>query len=243
MSHQTNRHIIAISGRAFALTPSGSQSLFDYAVSQARQQSHQSSNQSPSQGLKIGLLNQAVAEDPTHNLFFQDMCSYAGAHATIFSLFGRVRLPELIEEILEQDLIFVSGGNTLSMLALWRAYDLDQVLYQAYQKGCVIAGVSAGAICWFEQAISDSLWPLIRMDGLGWVKGSMCGHYDSEPERRPTTLAARKSGQLMDGFALEDFTAIHFVNEEPQHLISSKAGQKIYRIDEEGEHLLPIKLI
>ena len=69
------------------------------------------------------------------------------------------------------------------------------------------------------------------------------GHYDSEPERRPTTRAAKQSGQLIDGFALDDFTAIHFINENPQHFITSKAGHHIYRFDEYGEHRLSMEVI
>ena len=218
------RQIIAISGRAFASSSTNHMSLFDYALAQSNQKSP-----------KVGLLNQASAEDPHHAAFFEQKCHNLGAIPTQFSLFGRVDLKKVTTEILKQDLIFVGGGNTLSMLALWKAYDLDQTLYQAYQKGCVLAGVSAGAICWFEQAMSDSVWPLAPLEGLKWIKGSLCTHYDSEVERRPLTLKSLKDKKLIDGFALDDFTAIHFINETPHRFISSQSERFIYRINQQGE--------
>lgn len=115
--------------------------------------------------------------------------------------------------LLKQDLIWVGGGNTRNMLALWRAWGVDAALRKAYRRGTVLAGGSAGAICWFEHGLTDSVpGKLLPMDGLGWLPGSCCPHYDSEPRRRPTFRKLVAAGKLPAGLALDDLAAAHYVN-------------------------------
>ena len=96
------------------------------------------------------------------------------------------RTIDLEQHIPKQDIIFVGGGNTKSMLAVWKDWGLDELLRNAYESGTVMSGVSAGAICWFEKGITDSwAYDLEVMDCLGFVNGICCPHYDEEPARRP----------------------------------------------------------
>ena len=92
------------------------------------------------------------------------------------------------ERLLAQDAIYVSGGNTANMLAVWRVHGVDAALREAWERGIVLSGPSAGGLCWFEGGVTDSFGPeLARLDdGLGFLPGSFCPHYDTEPERRPT---------------------------------------------------------
>jgi len=115
--------------------------------------------------------------------------------------------------LLKQDLIWVGGGNTRNMLALWRAWGVDAALRKAYKRGTVLAGGSAGAICWFQQGITDSVpGKLLPMDCLGWLPGSCCPHYDSEAGRRPTYRKLVAAGKVRAGLALDDLAAAHYVN-------------------------------
>jgi len=100
-----------------------------------------------------------------------------------FSIYDR----EDQEKVLDQDVIYVGGGNTRALLVLWREWGLDRVLREAWESGIVLAGISAGSICWFEHGITDSIaGRLTAMPCLGLLAGSNCPHYDSEGERRPT---------------------------------------------------------
>lgn len=128
---------------------------------------------------------------------------------THLSLFRRA--PELREHILAQDVIYVGGGNTKSMLAVWRDWGLPELLREAYLAGAVLAGISAGAICWFEQGVTDSVdGDLGPLDCLGILEGSCCPHYTGEPERRPSYHRLIASGEMRSGIAIDDGAAAHF---------------------------------
>lgn len=178
---------------------------------------------------KVCFLLQASAESKDHAVWFYKMFLRLGAHPSDVSLFGRVK-NEWKEHLLAQDLIYVGGGNTRSMLALWREWGMDAVLRQAYEKGIVLSGTSAGAICWFEQCITDSVWPLGSLQGLGILKGSCCPHYDSEPERRPTYLDFTRQGTALSGIALQDDTAAHFVDGVLKNVVVTKKDKRAFAV-------------
>lgn len=129
------------------------------------------------------------------------------------------------------DLIFISGGNTRNMLALWRAWGVDKALRKAYNRGAVLAGGSAGAICWFEQGLTDSVpGKLLPMDCLGWLPGSCCPHYDSEPKRRPTYRRLMAAGKVKAGIALQDYAAAHYVNGKLSKVVAFAPGAKAFAV-------------
>jgi dipeptidase E len=133
----------------------------------------------------------------------------------------------------EQDVIYVGGGNTANMLAVWRLHGVDVALRAAWEHGVVCCGVSAGANCWFEASTTDSYLrghadPLL--DGLGFVSGSFCPHYDAEPSRRPSYLSLVGHGTLPAGFACEDFAAVHLADGELDEAVASRAGATAYRV-------------
>jgi len=125
------------------------------------------------------------------------------------------RTPDLEQLIPQQDAIFVGGGNTKSMLAVWKDWNLDKLLKDAYEKGVVMSGVSAGANCWFERAVVDSWEEDLRViDCLGFVKGNCCPHYDEEPQRRPAVKKFLEDGIVDSFYSVEGNCALHIKNDE-----------------------------
>jgi peptidase E len=142
------------------------------------------------------------------------------------------RPPEDVEAfVLAQDAIYVGGGNTKSMLALWREWGLDRILRRAWQRGVVLGGISAGSICWFEEGLTDSLTgKLTALPCLGFVKGSNCPHYDAESNRRPVYQSLIERGDMLAGLAADDGVALHFVGQELAHVVSSRPGAAAYSV-------------
>jgi peptidase E len=150
----------------------------------------------------------------------------------------------------EQHVVYVGGGNTLNMLAIWRLHGVDTALRGAWEAGVVMAGISAGANCWFEASTTDSYLlgradPLL--DGLGLVPGSFTPHYSSEPARRPSLLALVANGALPDGHACDDFAALHVVDGEVREAVASLRGAAAYRVTRDGgaalEEPLPVRTL
>jgi peptidase E len=113
---------------------------------------------------------------------------------------------------------------------------MDKVLKQALEKGIVLAGISAGAICWFEEFLTDSVWPMGGCPGLGFVKGSACPHYDGEALRRPTYTRLVRDGEMIPGLALDDGAAAHFVDGELKQIVTSRPHARAYHLDfKDGE--------
>ena len=142
------------------------------------------------------------------------------------------RTPDLKTVLLEQDIIYVGGGNTKSMLAVWREWEMPALLRRAWEAGTVLAGVSAGAICWFETGLTDSsgtgLYPLT---GLGFLAGACCPHYDGEAERRPALHRLIEQGTITAALALDDGAAAHFVNGTLANIVSSRPQARAYRVE------------
>lgn len=123
---------------------------------------------------------------------------------------GAPNVPDVRAHLGAQDAIYVGGGNTRRMLAVWRAFGIDELLHDLWASGAVVlAGVSAGALCWFESGVTDSVpGRLTPMQALGWVPGSYCPHYDGEAERRPAYEAMVGAGDLPAGHAVDDGCAL-----------------------------------
>jgi dipeptidase E len=142
------------------------------------------------------------------------------------------------ERLLEQDVILVGGGNTANLLAIWRLHGVDDALREAWERGIVLCGSSAGANCWFEASTTDSFGPTLRPlgDGLGFLGGSFCPHYDGEPQRRPLYRRLVAEG-FPAGYAADDFAGAHFVGNDLERVISSREGANVYRVErvEDGD--------
>lgn len=152
---------------------------------------------------------------------------------------------DLRSVLLANDVIYVAGGNTASMLAVWRVHGIDAILREAWTQGIVLAGWSAGAVCWFEACVTDSFGPLAPLrDGLGLLSGTACPHYDGEAERRPTYHRLVRDG-FPPGIAVDDGAAVHFEGGEVAEIVS--VGGSAYRVERSGdevvETVLPARLL
>ena len=138
--------------------------------------------------------------------------------------------------VLDQDVIFVCGGNTANMLAVWRVHGFDRVLREAWEAGVVLTGWSAGMICWFEASVTDSFGPQLEgmRDGLGFLAGSACPHYDGEELRRPVYTKLVADG-FPPGVAADDGVGIHFVGTELVEVMSVRKGAGAYRVGPCGD--------
>src|SRR5208282_6050690 len=159
----------------------------------------------------------------------------ADCEASHVSLFRRDQGAGAVEEDLErhllaQDLIYVGGGNMVSMLGAWRAHGLDQTLRRAWRAGVVLCGPSAGSLCWFEQALSAFHGAPRVAAGLGLLPYSNCVHYDAEPARRAEYHRAVEQGMLR-GYAADDGVGLHFHGTRLHRVVSSRLGAAAYRVD------------
>jgi peptidase E len=142
------------------------------------------------------------------------------------------------ERILEQDAIYVNGGNTANMLAIWRVHGIDTLLHDAWENGVVLFGHSAGMICWFEAGVTDSFGPqLDGMQCLGFLAGSACPHYDGEERRRPRYRELVDEG-FPPGIAADDGVGVHYVGTELHEVVTCRPGAAAYRVSRDGEERL-----
>lgn len=180
---------------------------------------------------RISFLGQASAEHPDVLIAFYKAFTSLGAQPSHLSLF-KPHTADLADYLLSQNAIYVGGGNTKSMLALWREWGVDQILKQALEQGIVLAGLSAGAICWFEQGTTDSIPGGLRaLPCLGFLPGSCSPHYDGEAERRPTYHRLLLGNEIKAGYAFDDGAAGHFVNGELHTAVTSRPYAKGYRVE------------
>jgi dipeptidase E len=214
------RRILAMGGGGFTMEPDNP-ALDDFVLSLA-----------PRREPRILFLPTASG-DPTGQItafqgrFADRAC--APEHLSLFRLHGSHRTLE--EVIVEQDVIYVGGGSMRNLLAIWRAHGLDRLLAEAWERGTVLVGLSAGAMCWFEGGVTRSSGPPEPIAGLGLLPGSLTVHADGEPERLPVWLEAVRSGQLPGGWAADDGVGLLFEGTRLARVVSSRPGTSALRVD------------
>ena len=151
---------------------------------------------------------------------------------------------DLREHVLAQDAVYVSGGNTANALAIWRVHGFDQVLREAWERGILLCGWSAGMICWFEAGVTDSFGPQLNgmRDGLSFLPGSACPHYDGDERRRPVYQELVANG-FPPGYAADDDAALHFVGTELLEVVSTRPEARAYRVEPGSETPLEPRLL
>ena len=151
---------------------------------------------------------------------------------------------DLRELVLAQDALCIGGGNTANMLAIWRVHGFDRILREAWESGILLFGASAGMICWFEAGVTDSYGPQLEgmRDGLGFLPGSACPHYDGEAMRRPRYRELVDAG-FPEGVAADDGVGLFYVGTELDEVVTCRPGATAYRVTAAGEERLPARLI
>ncbi len=199
---------------------------------------------------RVCLVPTAHENDLSPVLMAYQELSAIGARPSHLSLFPQPNVAEPADLLLDQDLIFVGGGSVANMLAVWRVHGLLEPLTRAWKAGTVLAGVSAGAICWFESGTTDSFGSELRpfKEGVGILPGSYCPHYLLEPTRRPTFQRLVASGDLPPGVACDDGAAAHYVGTELTEIVAETPGATGYLVTPDGaggflEAPLPARLL
>jgi peptidase E len=158
-------------------------------------------------------------------------------------------VPDTREHLLAQDVIWVSGGSTANLLALWRLHGLDVVLRECWEAGVVLSGVSAGSLCWHVGGTTDSFGPTLRLvtNGLGFLPYANSPHHDAEAQRRPLIHQLIAQGALPDGYATENGTGLVFFGTDLHEAFTEEPGKTAYSLVRRGdtviETALPTRLI
>jgi dipeptidase E len=217
---EKKRQIIAMGGGGFTMEP-GNPLLDEYVLSQA-----------PQKNPYLCFLPTASGDNSGYIEGFYDFFAARLCRPSHLAL-SDPHTDDFENYLLEQDIIYVGGGHTSRMLALWKTYGLDKILKKAWEKGILLVGVSAGAACWFEQALTDSVpGKLSGEKCLGILKGSFCSHYDN-PGRRPTFHRLIRIGELPGGLGVDNFAALHLEGQQIKKVVCSRSGAAAYRIRSE----------
>jgi dipeptidase E len=211
--------IFAMGGGGFAMEPANP-ALDDYVRSLA-----------PAREPRICLLPTAGGDSEDqirryHAAFGDQLCE--PTHVSLFRLSSHP-VP-LREHLLAQDVIYVGGGSMVNLLALWRAHGLDSILREAWQAGIVLAGLSAGSMCWFECGVTKSVGAPSLARGLGFLPGSNSVHYDGEPDRRPFYLDAVARGDAPAGWGVDDGAGLLFRGKRLAEVVAARPGAWAYRV-------------
>ena len=193
---------------------------------------------------RVLFLGTATGDDPYYVLTFYETYNSSVCRPAHLRLF-HITETDLPAFILRHDVIHVGGGNTANMLDVWRRQGVDEVLREAWEGGAVMTGGSAGAICWFEGGTTDSFGPELQPlnDGLGFLPGSLCPHYDAEG-RRPLYHQALLDDALPAGYAMDNFTMLQFDGTSLVGAVASQPGQAAFKVRAEDGKVVeePIEL-
>jgi len=220
-----DRQIIAIGGGGFGRNP-GIGIIEKYILEQSKKETP-----------NICFIPTATGDDESYKVSYYATLSKLNCNPTHLDFFKRT--PNLEKIVMKNDIIFVGGGNTKSMLAVWRDWGLDIILKKAYESGVIMSGVSAGAICWFQKGITDS-WAnkLNIIDCLSFTKGNCCPHYDEEAERKPSLSNFILNKQINECFAIEGGCALHIKNDAVFKAVSFKEEKNSFLVKEEDEKII-----
>jgi peptidase E len=180
----------------------------------------------------VYFLPTATGDSPSTVMSWYELMNGLPCRPKHLRLFGSSRLMrEFGPRLLSADAIFVGPGSTLNMLALWMAQGVDAILRRAWEQGVILGGESAGLNCWFEQSVTDSRPErLTAMDGLGFLKGSVCPHYDSERQRKPSYHQMMLSGEVREGIACDDWVGLLYEGDALARVVSSRPEKTAYRV-------------
>jgi dipeptidase E len=190
----------------------------------------------------IGFVPTASGDETGSIARFYDSYGRFDARLSVLTFFRRTP-QDLAGYLAGLDVIHVGGGNTRSMLAVWRDWGLDLLLRDAYERGTLLCGSSAGSICWFAEGVTDSIaGELTTMSGLGILPGSNCPHYDGEKDRRPAYHRLVESGEIGDGIACDDGAGLHYIDGMLHAVASARPDSRAYRVARENGRAVETQL-
>lgn len=221
------RTIVAMGGGGFQMEPQNPL-LDDHVLRLARERS---GRERP----RILLIPTATGDDAEVIAMFERLFAPPRAEPSVLRLFGRDG-DDLGRVVREQDAVYVPGGSTANLLTLWRLHGLDAALKAAWESGTIMAGLSAGAICWFEASTTDSFGPTLQAlhGGLGFLAGTFVPHFHGEEQRRPLTLRLVGDGTLPAGYAVDDGAALVILDHVLAEVVTSVPDAGAWRVGPDG---------
>jgi dipeptidase E len=235
LSAEDPRRIVAVGGGGFGPTPTPL--INAYVLGLARRERP-----------RVCFVPTAGGDNLMYVALFYRACAELDCEPMDLPLFNRSG-EDVRAKLLSADVIWVGGGNTVNLLAIWRAHGVDRAMREAWEDGIVLSGSSAGMICWFEASITDSFGLQLDAlrDGLGFLPGSACPHYDGEDRRRPVYRSAVADG-FPAGFAADDQAALRFDGTELRECVAAREGACGWRVEPDGsggvsERALPTRLL
>jgi peptidase E len=193
---------------------------------------------------RLGHIGTAGGDQRYWNAWMDEAGQAAGIAVVHLNLFPMPSVGDVAGLLLDQDVIWVGGGSVANLLAVWRAHGLGEILATVWQAGVVLAGVSAGSVCWHVGGTTDSFGPDLRAvtDGLGMLPYSNGVHYDSEPQRRPALHRLIGTGVLPDGYATDDGVGLVYRHTRLVHAVSERAGQGAYEVRLDGDRVVETRI-
>jgi peptidase E len=224
------RQIVAFGGGGFSME-SGNPLLDEYVLGLCR-----------SERPKVCFMPSASGDADHYVVRFYRAFPGERCEASHISLFRREQGPEdLRAHLLSQDLIYVGGGSVVSLLGVWRAHGIDRILREAWEAGVVLCGLSAGSLCWFDEAVTGFHGAPQRVEGLGLLPFSNCVHYEPTSERRLAYHEMLRGG-MRPGYAAEDSAGLHFIGCELNRVVASRPAARGYRLDAAGDRVVEMRL-
>lgn len=229
--------IVAIGGAEFTMRPEN-EALHDYVLAHAERE-----NGPDAEPLRICLLPTASGDPHDQIISFHGAMERRGCVASAISLFRLGVAPvDFAEHLLAQDVIYVTGGSMVNLLALWREHRIDEIVRTAHERGIVLCGYSAGSMCWFEQGISRGSGAPAAFGGLGLVAGSHCVHYSQDPPRRDAYRRQVGQGEMLPGLALDDHAAALIRDGELVEAVRSRDTATAYRVEADGDGVVETRI-
>jgi dipeptidase E len=224
------RQIVAFGGGGFSME-SGNPLLDDYVLGLTK-----------AERPRVCFLPSASGDADHYIVRFYRAFSSHRCEPSHISLFRREQGPsDLRRHLLSQDLIYVGGGSVLSLLGVWRAHGIDEILREAWESGVILCGLSAGSLCWFAEAVSGFHGEPRRLEGLGLLPFSNCVHYESSGSRRDAYHRFLLEG-MRGGYAAEDGAALHFKGEELSQVVASRPAARGYRLDVASRRVVEMRI-
>ena len=211
--------IVAMGGAEFVMR-AHNEALHDYVLGLA-----------PKPEPKICLLPTASGDPQEQITSFHAAMDRRSCVATSISLFrlGEIKI-DLAAHLLDQDIVYVTGGNMVNLMALWREHGLDEILPEAHRRGTVLCGYSAGSMCWFDWGVSRGVGKPVATRGLGLLEGSHCVHYSQDPPRRSAYRELLGTGEVPAGLALDDHAGALFRDGTMVEAVRSRESARAFHV-------------
>jgi dipeptidase E len=227
-----SKQIIVMGGHGMNLTNPKNLKIHNYLLKASNQKNP-----------KIAFLGTATGDSSNYISLFYSSFSSLECKPSHLELF-MINHENWQEYLLSQDIIYVGGGNTFNMLAIWKAWGVDAILKKCYEKGIILTGSSAGSVCWFSGGNSDSFsqTKLYAVNGLGFLPFSHSPHYDGEQMRRPNYQDLIQKGELDSGYGIDDYAGIHFINQKIHKVWTTDEKAGVYFVAKNKEKVVEKRL-